>query len=76
MKDLEEVWTSLHEDDNYNIDKVGLVLAFERKNHGGTQDPQTIMKAYNGSGDLAEKYGKVAYEYHEAFRNYNGSTNK
>lgn len=69
-KDLRTVWTSLNVNNVYNIDMVGLVLAYKRSSIT-KPTPKTIMQAYNGTGELAKKYGEVTYNYYLAFRQYN-----
>ena len=69
-KDLRTVWTSLNSNNVYNIDMVGRVLAYKRSSIT-KPTPKTIMKAYNGTGELAIKYGEVTNNYYLAFRQYN-----
>ena len=71
IKDREDMWYNL-QNDLYNIEMVGMVLAYKREcikdNNYTVKD---ILKAYNGSGELAEKYSDVAMLYYNAFKQYN-----
>ena len=74
-KDLEKFWNEL-QDEDYNIDMVGRVLAYKRSTLPEGADAKRIMKAYNGSGELAEKYSNVTWQYYKAFEEYNSALEK
>lgn len=71
-KNLEKFWNEL-QDENYNIDMVGRVLAYKRSTLPEGADAKRIMKAYNGSKELAEKYSNVTLQYYKAFEEYNSA---
>lgn len=55
---------------------IGMVLAYKRECiKGDDYTVKDILKAYNGSGQLAEKYSDVAILYYDAFRQYNLAQN-
>ena len=64
------MWTSLKNNNVYNIDMVGCVLAYKRSSIT-KPTPRMIMQAYNGTGELAKKYGEVTNKYYLAFHQYN-----
>jgi RHS repeat-associated protein len=71
-KTVWDIWSKLHYDNEYNVYMVGLVLA-HKKYLIQNNNPQLIMQRYNGTGDLAKKYGIVTQEYYNAFKKYNSS---
>ena len=75
LEDREEIWYAL-QDDSYSIEMVALVLLYEKRNRGDEWTIRNVLKAYNGSGELAEKYATVALQYYEAFKKYNASIGK
>lgn len=75
IEDRKEMWFSL-QNNSYNIDMIGMVLAYKRECiKGDDYTVKDILKAYNGSGQLAEKYSDVAILYYDAFRQYNLAQN-
>ena len=75
-RDLKEIWYKL-QDDEYNIEMVALVLLYKAKcnkvdlSDASSNDIKKVLKGYNGSGDLADKYSVVALKYYEAFKEFN-----
>lgn len=74
-KDLEKFWNEL-QDEDYNIDMVGRVLAYKRSTLPEGADAKRIMRAYNGSGEMAERYSNVTSQYYKAFEEYNSTMKK
>ena len=75
-KDLRDVWYML-QDDEYNINMVALVLLYKAKcndvdlSNASIDEIQKVLKAYNGSGEWADKYSVVTLKYYEAFKKFN-----
>jgi hypothetical protein len=76
---LENVWNSLHDDGNYNIGTVPLVL-FEGAAEIGVSglrldysasELQRIFARYNGTGADADHYGVELYGVYQIFERYN-----
>lgn len=74
-KDLEKFWNEL-QDEDYNINMVGRVLAYKRSTLPEGSAAKEIMRAYNGSGELARKYSEVTSQYYDAFKEYNSALEK
>lgn len=57
----------------FNIDTIGAVLLYKKKILLEANDfsNRNLLKLYNGSGELAEKYGIVVEKYYNAFGVYN-----
>lgn len=82
---LDLFWNKL-QDEDYNLDMMGKVLKVKRiyaknalvKKGEGDREPTPweIMKAYNGSGDEADRYADAAEQYYEAFKEYNSAMEK
>ncbi len=64
------------QDDEYNINTVALILAHimnekEMNENMSSDEIEEVLSEYNGTGELAVKYGKVTIQYYEAFKKYN-----
>lgn len=70
--DINTVWNALQKTE-FNIDTIGSIMLYnkERLNKNNTFSTKNLLKSYNGSGVLAEKYSIVTEKYFNAFRNYN-----
>lgn len=78
-KVVEQVWTSLHDDGNYNISTVPLVL-FEggaqvgvtgiRLNYSGAE-LRKLFARYNGTGAGADHYGVELHGVYQILESYN-----
>ncbi len=78
-KVFEQVWNSLHDDGNYNISTVPLVL-FEggdqvgvagiRLNYSATE-LRKLFARYNGTGAAADHYGQELYGVYQILESYN-----
>jgi len=73
------VWKRLHDDGNYNISTVPLVV-LEGASRVGIRGIRTnysspelkqMFATYNGSGDAARQYGGELYGVYEIFDHYN-----
>jgi hypothetical protein len=71
---LHDFWGRL-QDNDFNIDMVGMVLAHKQDMLGEEATMQDLLQRYNGFGDGAVKYGAVAIQYFELFKIYNNSVN-
>lgn len=70
--DIKLIWDKL-QNAEFNIDTIGAVLLYKKKMLLEANDfsNHNLLKLYNGSGELAEKYGVVAEKYYNAFEVYN-----
>ena len=70
--DIKLIWDKL-QNAEVNIDTIGAVLLYKKKMLLEANDfsNHNLLKLYNGSGELAEKYGVVAEKYYNAFEVYN-----
>lgn len=70
--DINTVWNALQKTE-FNIDTIGSIMLYNKEclNKNNTFSTKNLLKSYNGSGVLAEKYSIVTEKYFNAFRNYN-----
>lgn len=82
-RDQREIWLALHNNDNYNIMCVGLVLLdcqyeyedaynmpVERIFEYNATEVTRILSRYNGTGESAQAYGLDCYSYMQIFAKY------
>lgn len=82
IDDIMEVWSKLHDDDDFNIMCCALVILdcqYEYQNtipyHSffdmDVANIKKILSRYNGYGTEAQTYGNETYEYYAIFSQYN-----
>ena len=82
IDDIMEVWSKLHDDDDFNIMCCALVILdcqYEYRDsipyHSffdmDVANIKKILSRYNGYGTEAQTYGNETYEYYEIFSQYN-----
>jgi peptidoglycan hydrolase-like protein with peptidoglycan-binding domain len=77
---LWNVWHSLHDDDEYNVSTVPLVLLRNADRLGITTPPldydddatRRVLARYNGTGSAADEYGVQLLGLYGALEKYNG----
>ncbi|WP_026517784.1 hypothetical protein [Butyrivibrio sp. MC2021] len=78
-EDIAKMWEQL-QDPAYNIDMVAKVLSYKAWKNGysvenmSPEEIQKMFRSYNGSGDLAERYGEVVMNYYKHFKEENGQS--
>lgn len=76
---LRDFWYRLRDDDMYNLEMVGMVLAWGASLKGVSVSAtdevsiKAIFERYNGSGDKAIIHSESVYEYYLLFLKYNAS---
>lgn len=81
-EDVWSVWSSLHSNNEYNIQCCALVILDCQYEFEATTpydeffdyseaQIKTILARYNGTGDAAVEYGNICYEYFELFADIN-----
>lgn len=75
-KDREIIWLNLKYNDAFNINMIGLLCRYnayilQSEKHLRSPSIRDILRIYNGSGPLAERYAAVTYQYFLAFSAYN-----
>ena len=64
-------------DINGSIKSSRMEIDMRKKGEGDREPtPWEIMKAYNGSGDEADRYADAAVQYYEAFKEYSSALEK
>jgi hypothetical protein len=72
------VWQKLHDDDNFNISTVPLVLIYGASEIGqrrpaldySQDETRKDISRYNGTGSAAEKYGHQLIGLYNVFEQY------
>lgn len=71
-EDIKAIWNAL-QNTEFNIDTIGSIMLYNKnilldENNFSNRN---LLKLYNGSGNLAEKYSLVTEQYFNAFKEYN-----
>lgn len=77
-EDVYNTWRRLSEDEQFNVEMIGIVLRSEALNcnieydfeNYTDDDIKTVFMRYNGSGYSAKKYGEQLFDWREIFEKY------
>jgi len=70
--DLNFVWNAL-QNNEFNVHMVGAILAHKWYDLGSEATIWDALRAYNGSGTLAESYLEAVMVYFEIFYEFNNN---